>query len=231
MAASSSIGADPIVRPVPPTQEARPDVVVFDLGGVLIDWSRDHLYRQLIPDDDARAAFYRDVVTSEWNRELDLGRPFADGVRDLSERHPEHAVLIRAYHERWVEMMPGDLADSLLVVDELAAADVPLYALTNWSAETWPHAVERFAWLDLFRGVVVSGRERVGKPDAAAFRLLLDRYGLEAGRCVFVDDSAANVEAACRLGMHGLRFTDAAALREDLRAVGVLPGRPGNLRG
>jgi 2-haloacid dehalogenase len=214
---------------VPATEEPRPEVVVFDLGGVLVDWHPDHLYRVLIPDDDDRAAFYRDVLTSEWNRELDLGRPFAEGVRELAERHPDHAMLIRAYHERWLEMMPGELADSLLVVEELAAADVPLYALTNWSAETWHHAEERFAWLDLFDGIVVSGREGVGKPDEAAFRLLLDRYGLEAVRCVFVDDSAANVEAARRYGLHGVRFVDALSLRDELCAVGVLPSRPGSL--
>jgi 2-haloacid dehalogenase len=208
-----------------------PDVVVFDLGGVLVDWDRDHLYRRLIPDDRERAEFYRDVVTMEWNRELDLGRPMAAAVAELARRHPGHAPLIRAYHERWVEMMPGDRPDAVAVLHELAAAGVARYALTNWSAETWPLAVERFAWLDLFDGIVVSGQEGVGKPDPAAFRLLLDRYGLEAGRCVFVDDSPANVEAACRLGLHGLAYTDADALRAGLAAAGVLTAAPGSLRG
>jgi 2-haloacid dehalogenase len=196
--------------------------VVFDLGGVLIDWDPRHLYRKLLADEAAVEEFLATVCTPEWNAELDRGRPFAEGVAELVERHPEHAANIAAYHERWPEMVAGDIPGTVEVLAELRAAGVPLYALTNWSAETFAITRGRFEFLEWFDGLLVSGEERVTKPDPAIFRLLLDRFGLDPAATVFVDDSEANVAAARRLGIDAIRFTGPEDLRRELVARRLL---------
>jgi 2-haloacid dehalogenase len=197
--------------------------VVFDLGGVLIDWDPRHLYRKLLADEAAVEEFLATVCTPEWNAELDRGRPFAEGVAELVERHPEHAAAIAAYHERWPEMVAGDIPGTVEVLAELQAAGVPLYALTNWSAETFAITRGRFEFLEWFDGLLVSGEERVTKPDPAIFQLLLDRFGLDPTATVFVDDSEANVAAARRLGFDAIRFTGHEELRRELVARRLLP--------
>ena len=152
---------------------------VFDLGGVLIDWDPRYLYRKLLADEAAVEEFLATVCTPEWNAEQDRGRPFAEGVAELVERHPAHAAAIAAYHERWPEMLGGDIPGAVELLAELRATGVPLYALTNWSAETFVLARERFEFLDWFDGLLVSGEERMIKPDPAIFELLLDRFGLD----------------------------------------------------
>jgi len=196
--------------------------VVFDLGGVLIDWDPRYLYRKLLDDEAAVEGFLAKVCTPEWNAEQDRGRPFAEGVAELVERHPVHAAAITAFHERWPEMLGGAVGSSGEVLAELRAAGVPVYALTNWSAETFGIARERFEFLEWFDGVLVSGEERMIKPDPAIFRLLLDRFGLDPGATFYIDDSPANVAAADRLGFDALRFTSPAQLRRDLEARGLL---------
>jgi 2-haloacid dehalogenase len=197
--------------------------VVFDLGGVLIDWDPRHLYRKLLADEAAVEEFLATVCTPEWNAELDRGRPFAEGVAQLVERHPEHAAAIAAYHERWPEMVAGDIPGTVEVLAELRAAGVPLYALTNWSAETFAITRGRFEFLEWFDGLLVSGEERVTKPDPAIFQLLLDRFGLDPTATVFVDDSEANVAAARRLGFDAIRFTGHEELRRELVGRRLLP--------
>ena len=197
--------------------------VVFDLGGVLIDWDPRYLYRKLLHDEAAVEEFLATVCTPEWNAELDRGRPFAEGVAELVERHPEHAAAIAAYHERWPEMVAGDIPGTVEVLAELRAAGVPLYALTNWSAETFAITRGRFEFLEWFDGLLVSGEERVTKPDPAIFQLLLDRFGLDPTATVFVDDSEANVAAARRLGFDAIRFTGHEELRRELVARRLLP--------
>ena len=196
--------------------------VVFDLGGVLIDWDPRYLYRKLLADEAAVEEFLATVCTPEWNAEQDRGRPFAEGIAELVGRHPEHAAAIAAYHERWPEMLAGDLPGTVEVLAELRAAGVPLYALTNWSAETFAITRGRFEWLDWFDGLLVSGEERMTKPDPAFFRLLLDRFGLDPGATVFVDDSEANVAAARELGIDAVRFTGPDRLRRELSARRIL---------
>jgi 2-haloacid dehalogenase len=199
--------------------------VVFDLGGVLIDWDPRHLYRKLLADDAAVEEFLATICTPEWNAELDGGRPFAEGVAELVERHPEHAAEIAAYHERWPEMLGGEIPGTVEILAELRAAGVPLYALTNWSAETFLISRDRFEFLDWFDGLVVSGQERVIKPDPRIFRLLLDRFGLDPGATFFADDSEANVAAAREVGFDAVRFTGPEQLRRDLVARGALSPR------
>jgi 2-haloacid dehalogenase len=205
--------------------------VVFDLGGVLIDWDPRYLYRKLLDDEAAVEEFLATVCTLAWNAEQDRGRPFAEGVAELVERHPAHAAAITAYHERWAEMLGGAVDGTVEVLAELRAAGVPVYALTNWSAETFGFARERFEFLEWFDGVLVSGEERMIKPDPAIFRLLLDRFGLDAEATFYVDDSEQNVAAADRLGFDAVRFTTPAQLRRDLVARRLLarsaPNPPG----
>jgi 2-haloacid dehalogenase len=200
------------------------DAVVFDLGGVLIDWDPRYLYRKLLADEAAVEEFLATVCTPEWNAEQDRGRPFAEAVAELVERHPAHAAAIAAYHERWTEMLGGEVPGTVAVLAELRAAGVPLYALSNWSAETFRLTRGRFPFLEWFDGLVVSGEERVTKPDRRIFELLLERFGLAPAATVFVDDSPANVAAARDLGIDAVHFRDAGGLRRDLAARGLLDG-------
>jgi 2-haloacid dehalogenase len=202
----------------------RPAAVVFDLGGVLLDWDPRHLYRRLIPDEAEMERFLRDVVSAAWNLEHDRGRSFAEGVALLTREHPDHADLIAAFHERWPEMLGGAIAGSVEILAELRASGARLLALTNWSAETWPIGRATFPFLAWFEAVIVSGEERLVKPDPAIFRILVDRHGLDPARTVFIDDLPANVAAASSLGFRAIRFTDAAALRRDLAAEGLPVG-------
>ena len=205
--------------------------VVFDLGGVLIDWDPRYLYRKLLADEAAVEEFLATVCTPEWNAEQDRGRPFAEGVAELVERHPAHAAAIAAYAERWPEMLAGDIPGTVELLAELRAAGMPLYALTNWSAETFVIARERFAFLSWFDGVLVSGEERKIKPDPAFFRLLQERFGLAPEATFYVDDAEANVAAARALGLDAVRFTGPEQLRRELAARRALgrsapSGRP-----
>ena len=201
--------------------------VVFDLGGVLIDWDPRHLYRRIFRGDDAAMEhFLAEVCTVEWNEEQDAGRSFAEGVALLQARHPEHRDRIAAFHLRWEEMLAGVIPGAIEILRDVKAAGNPVYALSNWSAETYPVAERRFEFLSWFDGVVVSGRVGLRKPDPAIFRHLLECFGLEAERTLFVDDSERNVEAARRLGFEALRFESAPQLRRELTLRGVL-GEPG----
>lgn len=198
------------------------DNVVFDVGKVLIEWDPRHLYRDLIPDAAAMERFLADVCNADWNREQDRGRPWAEGIADLSARFPDQAHLIRAFREGWHRMVPGHVPGTLDLLEALRARGVPLYAITNFAADTWEECLPRFPVLGQFRDVVVSGREGVLKPDAAIFRLLLDRNGLDPARCLFIDDSPANVRGAEAVGMRAHHFRDAATLETELRDLGLL---------
>jgi 2-haloacid dehalogenase len=205
--------------------------VVFDLGGVLIDWDPRHLYRSLFDgDDDAMERFLSTVCTPEWNRGQDAGRPWSEAIATLVAAHPDQRDLIEAYWERWPETLGDAIAPTVEVLLELHASRVPLYALSNWSAETFPWARHRFPFLDWFDGIVISGEVGAAKPDRRMYEALLERHGLEPDSVVFVDDVEANVDAAEELGMRGIRFTEAAALRRELGALGFFRDdvRPGS---
>jgi 2-haloacid dehalogenase len=199
------------------------EAVVFDIGGVLLDWDPRYLYRSLLPDETSVERFLAEVCTPSWNAAQDAGRDWDEAVAALTARFPEHADLIRAYHERWPEMVAGVFEDTAAILRELRAAGVPTYALTNFSAQKWEIAVERWGVLTEFDGVVVSGKERVTKPDPAIYLLLVERYGLTPERTFFTDDTPANVEAARRVGLRAELFVDADTLRAQLVAAGVLP--------
>jgi 2-haloacid dehalogenase len=200
--------------------------VVFDLGGVLIDWDPRHLYRKLFAGDEAAVEhFLATVCTHEWNRCQDAGRSFAEGARWLKVEHPDKAELIDAYGTRFDEMIAGPTAGSVEILAELRDRGIPLYGLTNWSAETYPAALQRFAFLRWFRGILVSGEVGLIKPDPRIFALLIERFAIEPHCAVYIDDVEANVAAARPLGIHAIHFTTPAILREELVALGLLPSR------
>jgi 2-haloacid dehalogenase len=203
--------------------DGRRSVVVFDLGGVLIDWNPRYLYRKLFAGDEAAMEhFLATICTQHWNERMDAGLAFAEACAPLLASHPERAALILAWGQRFAEMMDAPIHGTVAILDELHQAGVPLYALTNWSAETFPHAQRRFDFLDRFRGIVVSGHEKVIKPDPRIYQLLLDRHAIAAGDAVYIDDNPKNAAAATALGLHGIHFTGSEALRRDLLRVGLL---------
>jgi 2-haloacid dehalogenase len=197
--------------------------VVFDVGKVLVDWAPHYLYDKLIPDADERAAFLRDVVTSAWHFQHDAGRPFAETSAELIAEFPRHRALIEAWGPRFNETIPHLVPGMADLVSDLAARDVPLFGITNFSGEFWKPFVAREAALFApFRDIVVSGDEKLTKPDAAIYRLALHRFGLAPREGLFVDDRLENVEAAEANGFAGHHFVDAATLRADLAARGLL---------
>jgi 2-haloacid dehalogenase len=202
---------------------AYPSIVVFDIGGVLIDWNPRYLYRKLFAEDEAAMErFLAEICTADWNLEQDRGRDWDEAVRELSARYPEQAELIAAYHLRWEEMAPGPIPGTEGIVAALEARGVPLYCITNFSPSKLEMARRRFPVLDRFRGTVVSGVVGLVKPDPAIYRRLLDDHGLKAADCLFIDDVGKNVAGAQAVGMHAVRFTSAPALEDDLRRLRLL---------
>jgi 2-haloacid dehalogenase len=199
------------------------DAVVFDLGGVLIDWNPRHLYRKLFEDEARMEQFLTEICSPVWNVSLDAGRSFDDGIAELLPRHPEEAHLIRAWKDRWEEMLAGPIHGTVAILEELHAAGVALHALTNWSAETFPIGRRHYPFLDRFRTILVSGQERIVKPDPRIFHLLIERTGVVPQRTVFIDDSQKNADAAAGLGFKAIRFTDPENLRARLSELGALP--------
>ncbi|MGH6895164.1 MAG: HAD family hydrolase [Geminicoccaceae bacterium] len=194
----------------------RGPAIVFDLGGVLIDWNPRHLYRKLIDDEARLEWFLAEVCHSAWNEEQDRGRAFAAAIEEAAARHPDHRLLIAAYFERWEEMLAGPIAGAVRVLEELKDAGYELHALTNWSAETFPFARDRFAFLDWFESILVSADVGLIKPDPRIFELLLERIGRPPAACVYIDDNVRNVTAAAAVGLDAIAFQDADQLRDDL---------------
>jgi 2-haloacid dehalogenase len=209
---------------VSPTNAQR-SVAIFDLGGVLLDWNPRHLYRKLFDGNDAAMEhFLATVCTTEWNERQDAGRSFAEAMQELLPIHADKTELIEAFGKRFGEMIAGAIDGSVDVLAELKARGVPIYAITNWSAETFLPQRHRFAFLSWFDGIVVSGMEGVMKPDPRIFQILCERHGVAPESAVFIDDVAANAAAASALGIHGIHFLSPDQLRRELVAVGLLPG-------
>lgn len=197
------------------------NTVIFDIGNVLIEWDPENLYRNLIPDTQERHYFLSEVCTMDWNLQQDLGRSWEDATRELAAIHPDRKDLIAAYSKRWHEMVPGEMPGSVAILNDLQAAAVPLYAITNFSTEKFDETKVRFPFLaSSFRDIVVSAEERLLKPDRRIFETLLNRNDLEASTCVFIDDSIGNVEGARAAGLEAIHFTGADRLREDLAGFG-----------
>ena len=201
-------------------------LVIFDLGGVLIDWDPRYFYRKLFDGDEAgMERFLTSICCPEWNSQQDAGRTFAEACAVLKKHYPEQAELIDAWLPGYPDMLKGTISGSVEILRELHERGVPVYAITNWSAETFPFALERFDFLHWFRGILVSGEVKLLKPDRRIFDLFFQRYQIDPKHAVYVDDVRLNVDAAVSLGMHGVHFTGAGSLRRELEQVGLLPSR------
>ncbi len=209
-----------------PSGNGRPRAVVFDLGGVLLDWDPRYLYRKLFDDEAEMNRFLSEVCTLEWHHAHDLGVPPEETVPPLIEAHPDHAELIWAWPRRSEEMVAGPIEESVEILRALKDRGVPVYALTNMERETYPGRRDRYPFLRWFDGTVVSGFEGVAKPDPRAFELLLERFGLDAASTLFIDDSSKNVAAALGVGMQATQFESPAELRKRLVQAGLLDPDP-----
>lgn len=199
------------------------NTIIFDLGGVLIDWDPRYMYTTLFRSEEAMEHFLQHVCTSDWNEEQDGGRPIAEANAVLIARFPQYKSEVEAFYGRWTEMLGGPIEDTVSILQQLHKKQThKLVALTNWSAETWPEATARYDFLQLFEGILVSGHEKLKKPDPTIYQLLLDRYHLEADSSVFIDDNKRNIDAANRLGIQTIHFRNADQLRADLVALGCL---------
>jgi 2-haloacid dehalogenase len=196
--------------------------VVFDVGKVLVQWNLRHLFAKLIDDRNELDWFLANVVTPEWHFQHDAGRPLAEMLSELKAEYPAYAALIDAYATRFNETIPGPVPGSFEIVEELAAHGVPLFAITNFGAEFWAAFRPTQPIFDHFTDIIVSGVEKLVKPDPAIYQLALSRFGLAEGEAIFIDDNLANVEAARANGFHSHHFTDAGSLRSELAILGLL---------
>lgn len=195
--------------------------VVFDFGGVLIDWNPRYLYRNIFKDKKEMEYFLNDVCTPRWNAAMDKGKPFKQSVEELMAKYPQYADQIKMYDERWEEMCGGEIAGSVDLLKRIAA-HYPVYGLTNWSAEKFAITEPKHDFFKLFRGIVVSGVEKEIKPEPRLFEILIQRYGLNPEKTVFTDDSLANIETAKSLGFQAIHFQSPEQLKEDLILKGVV---------
>jgi len=196
--------------------------IIFDLGNVLIDWNPYLLYRKLFNNDEDIKHFLDTVCTMHWNEEQDAGRSVKDGTDLLVEQFPEHEANIRAYYERWEEMLGGAIPGTVEIFKQLKdSGKYKLYALTNWSTETFPIALKHYDFLSWFDGIVVSGAEGMRKPAPEFYQLLLDRYNVQAGECLFIDDNYRNVLAAREMGIESIHFTSASDLLVQLNMLNI----------
>jgi 2-haloacid dehalogenase len=195
--------------------------VIFDIGGVLLDWDPRHLYRQLIDDPEELEWFLANVCTMEWNAGIDSGRPFDDACDELAGRHPQHAELIQAW-KRQDEMVAGEMPGTADIVVRLRAEGTRTYLLTNMPSEVFAARLARYDILKGFDGSIVSGHEGVLKPSQEIFRLLTERYRIDPSESLFIDDSPANVEGARAAGLQAHHFVDAPSLEAELASVGLL---------
>ncbi|TXC73461.1 HAD family phosphatase [Sphingorhabdus soli] len=201
---------------------SQPTAVIFDVGRVLFEWDLRHLFAKLITDDDALEQFVTTVVTPEWHLQADQGRALDEMIAERIAQFPQHAQLIHAYAERFTETIPGPVAGMPELVARLDAAEVPLYAITNFGHEFWQMFRPAQPVFDRFADIVVSGTEQLAKPDRRIFRLALDRFALAPHQAFFIDDNEDNVAAARAMGITSHHFTDAASLETDLGRFGLL---------
>ena len=198
-----------------------PTRIVFDIGNVLLRWEPRCLYRTIFPTEDQVEDFLTQVLPPEWNLEQDRGRPWSEAEAIQIALFPQYAAEIRAWRARWIEMIPGAIEGTVAILEALKSQGIPLYAITNFASDTLQEARGHYAFLgNSFIDTVVSGDEKLLKPDPAIYQILLKRQNLQAEDCVFIDDSKANVAAAAALGFHALHFTTPEAFAGDLRKFG-----------
>ena len=198
------------------------ETIIYDLGGVLIDWNPMYVFEKYFDRTEDRDYFFSNICTSAWNEEQDGGRTIAEGTQRLIEQFPEWEPAIRDYYGRWTEMIKGPIQESVDLLSAIRSnGQYRLYALTNWSAETFPHALQRFEFLSWFEGILVSGEEKTRKPFDDFYYKLLDKYAINKETAIFIDDNLRNVEAGNRLGIRSIQFTNAESLRKSLSEAGI----------
>ena len=193
--------------------------IIFDFGGVLVDWDPHRMLDAYFGSRQKADWFIANICTGEWNAEMDAGKPFAQGIAELSAVHPEWATEIQAYFDRWIEMIGGEIPGMRAMVGELKADGYRLYGLTNWSAETFCQVRHKFEVFDMLDGMLVSGEEKMLKPAPEFFQLLMDRFGLDPAECLFIDDNQPNVEGAIKFGMTAVKFEGAEDLKKKLKPI------------
>lgn len=196
--------------------------IIFDFGGVLLDWDPHALYRRFIDQSQKIDQFLAEVDFATWNAEQDRGRPFAEGVATLSSQFPHHSHLIRAYYDHWEDSIVGPIPGSATILRKLKQAGYPLYGLSNWSAETFPKVRKKYTFFDLLDDIVLSGDAKMLKPDPAIFNLLLNKIGYPAPNCLLIDDSQANIVTAESLGFNAIHFKSPAQLESELQRLHLL---------
>jgi 2-haloacid dehalogenase len=199
------------------------NTIIFDLGAVLIDWNPHYMYRTIFSDEEEMKNFLATVCTSDWNEEQDAGRPLQEGTDLLVNEFPEHEENIRAFYSRWEEMLGGPFHGTVEIFKELKETyKYKIYALTNWSAELFPHAISRYDFLNWFDGIVVSGAEKMRKPQPEFYQLLLDRHNINPSTALFIDDNYRNIVAAEKLGINSIHFTSPEELRKTLVEMNII---------
>jgi len=196
--------------------------IIFDLGGVLIDWNPQHLFRKIFPDQEEMDFFLRAVCSLEWNAQIDRGYPFKMAIAELTAEHPEYTDQINAYFDRWDEMILGSFPETVKILKEIKDAGYPLVGLSNWSGETLPRVAHKFEFLNWFDPLVLSGEVEMVKPDPDIYHYLLKEINREPGECVFIDDSEVNIQTAEKLGFEGIHFSSPHQLRDRLDQLGIL---------
>ena len=196
--------------------------IIFDLGGVLIDWNPTYYFQDVFSDQAELDFFLEEICSPAWNALMDQGKTFKQSVIDLSEEHPEYADQIQAYSDHWIDMIGGPIPDTVKILEELKEAGYRLAALSNWSAETFPKVAHRFEFLDWFDPLIISGEIGLIKPGPDIFHYILKELGQEASDCLFIDDNLENIQAAAELGFAVIRFSSPAELKEELQSQGIL---------
>ena len=197
--------------------------IIFDLGGVLIDWNPAYVFDTLFEEEEKKKFFFENVCTSEWNEEQDAGRSIKEATEELIKKHPEWQTYIEAYYGRWEEMLGGPIQGTVEIFRQLKDQEkYKIYALTNWSGELFPIALQRYDFLHWFDGRVVSGDEKMRKPFPEFYHLILDRFHLQPENTIFIDDNLRNVKAAEELGIHTIHFTSPENLKQELKKRNIL---------
>ena len=199
------------------------NTVIFDLGGVLIDWNPRHLYRKIFNTEEEVTWFLENVCTGEWNDQQDAGRSFEEATEELVQKFPDHEEAIRAWYGRWQETISGPIHGTVDLLKTIKdSGKYKLYALTNWSAETFPWALDNFEFLHWFEGIVVSGVEKTRKPFPDFYQILFDRYNINPAQAVFIDDNVKNVIGSREVGLPVIHFQTPDQLKEELIKLNIL---------
>lgn len=196
--------------------------IIFDFGGVLMDWNPRYFFKDYFKDDEKMEYFLENIAQDEWNIEQDRGRTLAEGTEIQVKKFPEWEKEIRAYYDNWTTMLKSDIPQNVEILRKLKNTDYHLFGLTNWSAETFPYALENYDFFQIFDGkIVVSGTEKLIKPDPKIWYVLLERYNIQAGESVFIDDNPKNIEMAQSLGFETIQINPDTNLEQELAGLGI----------